>query len=41
LYGGGSGGYTNAIVGGNTGAVRIIWGVNITRTFPSTNTGDL
>jgi hypothetical protein len=41
LYGGGSGSYTNALVGGNTGAVRIIWGVNITRAFPSTNTGDL
>jgi len=38
-YGGGSGGYTGAFVGGQDGAVRIIWGPN--RAFPSTNTGDL
>jgi hypothetical protein len=38
-YGGGSGSYTGAFVGGQTGAVRIIWGPN--RAFPSTNTGDL
>jgi hypothetical protein len=39
LYGGGSGSYSGAFVGGNDGAVRIIWGPN--RAFPSTNTGDL
>lgn len=40
LYGGGSGGGSGGSQKGSTGAVRIIWPGN-TRTFPSTNTGNL
>ena len=39
-YGGGAGGYAAGSVSGAVGAVRIIW-PGTTRSFPSTNTGNL